>query len=89
MNYKDILGTDNLIGLLPELVSIMYQSLAGNIDSLKLNINVEETLKINQYKAQEELLVVTKDKVSTAEKILTTRAEYDNFLKKNHKDRSY
>ena len=42
----------------------------------------DATLKINQYKAQEELLVVTKDKVSTAEKILTTRAEYDNFLKK-------
>ena len=47
--YRKKLGDRELANFLPELVSIMYQSLSGNIDSLKLNVSVDETLRINQY----------------------------------------
>ena len=47
--YKNIFGINEINNFIPELVSLMYQSVSGNIDSLKLNVNVETTLKINQY----------------------------------------
>lgn len=47
--YRKKIGDKELSNFLPELVSIMYQSLSGNIDSLKLNVSVDETLRINQY----------------------------------------
>jgi hypothetical protein len=47
--YKNEIGDNNLTNLLPELLSTMYQSLSGNIDSLKLNVDLSETMRINQY----------------------------------------
>ena len=47
--YKTKFGDIKLINFVPELVSLMYQALSGNIESLKLNVDVETTLKINQY----------------------------------------
>jgi len=47
--YKSKFNSNKINNFIPELVSLMYQSLSGNIDSLRLNVNVETTLKINQY----------------------------------------
>lgn len=42
----------------------------------------ENSVKINQYKPQEELLVVAKDKAGAAEKLLTQRTDYTTFFNK-------
>ena len=42
----------------------------------------ENSSKINQYKAQEELLVVSKDKASIADKLLDSRTDYSTFFSK-------
>lgn len=47
--YKSKIGILGISNYLPELVSIMYQSLSGNIDSLKLNATIEDTMRISQY----------------------------------------
>ena len=47
--YKKKIGILEVSNYLPELVSIMYQSLSGNIDSLKLNASIEDTMRISQY----------------------------------------
>jgi hypothetical protein len=47
--YKKKIGILEVSNYLPELVSIMYQSLSGNIDSLKLNATIEDTMRISQY----------------------------------------
>ena len=47
--YSKKIGNKNLANLLPEMVSLMYQSLSGNIDSLKLNVEDSDAIRINQY----------------------------------------
>lgn len=47
--FKEEMGESGMAQFIPELVAIMYQCLSGNIDSLKLNVSAEETLRINQY----------------------------------------
>lgn len=46
--FENKYGKHVISNFLPELVSIMYQSLSGNIESLKLNVDLSETLRINK-----------------------------------------
>ena len=39
----------------------------------------DNTGRINQYKSQEELLVVSKDKAAAADSLLASRTDFNNF----------
>lgn len=47
--YRDDIPLEKFSNFVSELVAIMYQSLAGNVDSLKLNVSIKETFRISQY----------------------------------------
>ena len=47
--YETKIPSKKMLNFMSELVSVMYHSLSRNVDSLKLNIELKETLRINQY----------------------------------------
>lgn len=60
---------------------IMYTKSVSEKNALILQVE-ENSAKINQYKPQEELLVVSKDKAGAADKVLSGRTDYAMFFTK-------
>ena len=75
--FENVHGKNVIYNFLPELVSIMYQSLSGNIESLKLNIDLNETLKINK-----QCMLLLSKKLSDITNLFNNIKIHDQQIKK-------
>lgn len=87
--YQDKIPHCKMVNFVAEMVSVMYQSLSCNVDSLKLNIPLKETLRINQYcinylSKQISNLTVINDHVGTTR---IKKTDFDGYKFKNETDR--
>ena len=60
---------------------LMYTTAVSKKNNLIAQVE-DNSVKINQYKPQEELLVVSKDKAGSADQLLSARTDYKNFFGK-------
>ena len=89
--HRGKIGNKEMANFLPELVSIMYQSLSGNIDSLKLNVSIEETMRISQYcinymSSKIGPLTIVEDTIPNEPMVKTDFAQY-KFKSEQHRNK--
>ena len=60
---------------------VIYTSSVAKKNNLIAQVD-DASAKINQYKSQEELLVVSKDKAAAADKLLAARTDFSSVFKK-------